>query len=793
MSFGDLPLSAQFYIAGSSILGAALLSASLSTISQCQGMTLALLIVASILLSLPRVAVFVKHGRISLGNTVAYLAIILCSGWAAPAIVAAISGLAGTVFIKRRTTWYKPVLSASNLVLSALVGTALWHIVWGTRPIGLINTRFLAAALLTAAAYFFVNTVGISLAVSLSQRLSLGKVWQENFLWSFPGNLCAMSAAAATALLYQKIGLASFLALPPVYIIFCSYRLYIDKIQGDARHIRELNDLNVQVIGTLAMTIEAKDRYTHKHVERVREYALAIAAELGITGPDLEAIRIGSMVHDIGKIAVPEAILAKPGKLTSEEFERMKSHVLVGVKILEMVSFPFPVTDAVAAHHEQWDGGGYPNGLKGEEIPLVGRVVALADCFDALTSDRPYRTRMTDEEAMDLIQSQSGTHYDPRVVEALIRARPRVKPIIEELDRQQFRQDALSGQRLQVVEETLEQIARAAEESIALAEMATTSKASHTSEEVVQLLLEKAIRLLPATTAAVFLKNPETGEIEAQACQGLYTHLVQGLTMKVGEGISGWVAAEGVSAKNQPAGGDLSRRIKPGQYLELNSALSAPLATGDRRIGAITLYHTGYNIYVDHHERLLTTLAEHAAGALDTINRLEANQVLANTDGLTGLPNMRYLVHYLEKLIGSHPAPFSLFFLDLNGFKQVNDTRGHMEGDRVLQEVAEILRRSTRGDDIVGRYAGDEFVVICHHCAADATSKVMERIRAGFLTHVWSDSADTQISASVGAATFPIEGEDWKELLSAADLKMYRQKLEHYRPHALTHYDRLSA
>ena len=788
MKFDRLPIAARAYITASVLMSAYLLGIAVFHAPLHIDVSTGAILVAAVLASLSKVELPVKNGRMNLSNAVIFLSIIVYRDPVVCVLAATISGFVGTVIQRQkrpdgsfaaRITWYKPGLSIANLIQSAWISSSVWNAAYGGHRDHEVTAWYLISLLLMSVAYFLVNTLGIALAVALSQRLLLSSVWGDNFLWTFPGYLCAACAAAGAAIMEARLGLGSFLLLPPVWVVYYSYKLYLDKVNGELAHVQDLNELNSRVISTLAMTIEAKDRYTHKHVERVREYAMGIARELGVVGPELEAVRIGSMVHDIGKIAVPEAILTKPGKLTSDEFQRMKIHVGVGVKILEAVRFPFPATDAVAAHHERWDGNGYPLGLKGEAIPRVGRIVALADGFDALTCDRHYRKAMSYPQALELIESQRAQQYDPACIDALVRSLPKVTPIIDDLNRQEYHADEFSDHRRVIPQEALEEISRAAEEAVLLAEMALKSGISHSAEEVMDRLLEMARHLVPCTTAAVFLIDFPASEIRVARSAGLYRTLVDDLRMKLGEGISGWVAANNSAALNAPATGDLARRVHPGDNLELNSAMSVPIASESGCFGAITLYHTGYNLYTEHHQRVLTTLASHAAIALETIEQLRLNQALAHTDALTGLPNMRALIQWLEELTDAPGGGFSLLVLDLNGFKLINDTLGHLAGDQVLQDVAEMLQRAVRTEDMPGRYAGDEFVIICPETPIEVAHLIADRIKRDFSLHEIAGNADLSVSASIGISCFPADGDDWRSLLSAADRRMYADKLIH--------------
>src|SRR5205807_8048205 len=157
---------------------------------------------------------------------------------------------------------------------------------------------------------------------------------------------------------------------------------------------------------------------------RVRHYATAHAKAAGVSGPELEAVATGALVHDIGKLGIPDHILSKPGKLAPEEFRRIQSHVAIGTEILSPIPFPFPVVDVVRTHHERWDGLGYPHGLKGEEIPIGGRIISIVDVFDALTSDRPYRRALSGEPAPRVPQEGAGKPVDPKLVQWFESGRP---------------------------------------------------------------------------------------------------------------------------------------------------------------------------------------------------------------------------------------------------------------------------------------------------------------------------------------------------------------------------------
>ena len=192
--------------------------------------------------------------------------------------------------------------------------------------------------------------------------------------------------------------------LPLLLICYLTLRSSFGRLEDSKAHVTQLNRLLLSTVETLATAIDAKDEVTHDHIRRVQQGTLGLARELGMTDPDtLKGLEAAALLHDTGKIAVPEHILNKPGRLTPAEFEKMKRHAPIGAEILSSIEFPYPVVPIVRHHHENWDGTGYPDGLKGADIPLGARILSVVDCFDALTSDRPYRRRMTEQEALKII------------------------------------------------------------------------------------------------------------------------------------------------------------------------------------------------------------------------------------------------------------------------------------------------------------------------------------------------------------------------------------------------------
>jgi len=293
----------------------------------------------------------------------------------------------------------------------ASMSTAVGVAAYAYRESGALLRNSPPLMLILAATVFFVlNTAPVSCIIALTEGKSLRKIWSECYFWSFPYYLAGAAIAALTSLVQHYAGWqSSLLVMPVIYSIYRSYSVYLGLLDGEKKHVEEVAGLHMRTIEALALAIEAKDQMTHSHLQRVRVYAVELGRELGLDDSELNALRAAAVLHDIGKLAVPEHILSKPGRLTVEEFEKMKIHPIVGGEILEQVRFPYPVVPIVRAHHEKWDGSGYPQGLKGDEIPIGARILSVVDCLDAVASDRKYRKALPLDEAMAVVAAGAGT------------------------------------------------------------------------------------------------------------------------------------------------------------------------------------------------------------------------------------------------------------------------------------------------------------------------------------------------------------------------------------------------
>jgi diguanylate cyclase (GGDEF)-like protein/putative nucleotidyltransferase with HDIG domain len=795
MRFHELPYRLRLYILAHPVALIPLAAWALRRPLPDQPLLVGMFLLFTVVFSTWRVELTIFQGRMTPTFAIICLALLL-QGLQAALLCAAVGAFVGILVRPTeghrsfRIAWppfHRIAFNVFNSFIACVTGAMAFDVVTvlaAPYPYG----RTVVGLIVFTGVYFAVNTIGVSLAIAYQQKLRVLVVWRENFLWTAPGYLASATFAGGIHAAYSQMGSWSLLLVPPIYVIYYSYRLYLDKLheyaaqlRREMRHIQELNELNQSVIASLATAIEAKDRATFSHVNRIQHYATVLGKAAGLNDLDLQAVSTGALVHDIGKLGIPDHILSKPGKLTMEEFRRMQSHVTIGTEILSPIPFPFPVVDVVRTHHERWDGLGYPQGLRGEEIPIGGRIMSIADVFDALTSDRPYRRAMPVDEALVELKRGAGKEFDPRLVEMFEQVLERALAEVASLE---SARQAVEAERHASAEGTfaLTQIHQAAAEMAAVCDVVHSLAELETFGQVSQVIVNRALALLPAETAILYVKSPVAPELAAVAVEGRYGEKLQGMVVQVGEGIAGWVAQQQQPMVNASAMLDIARRFTPQEDVELSAATAVPMLHEANVLGVLAVYTEGYGVLTEHHLHLLNILSEHAAAAIQNVRRMEQHRELAYTDALTGASNSRGLIRHLERLTypadGTRPGagqPFSLLMLDLDRFKEVNDTLGHLRGDELLKRVAQTLTEVARPDDVVCRYAGDEFVVLLPGAHHDAADQVASRIR-GAVAGLSEVTAPVAIGISIGAASFPGDGPDGRALLQMADQRMYEDK-----------------
>ena len=580
------------------------------------------------------------------------------------------------------------------------------------------------------------------------------------------------------------------LAWGVLYLGVRAYRIFKARFRAEQRRAEQLAELHLATIEALARAIDAKDGTAENHIRRVQLYATAVARELGMSDAEIQAVRTAALLHDIGKLAVPEHILSKPGPLTAEEFQKVQAHPQVGADIIAAVPFPYPVAPLIQNHHERWDGRGYPRGLKGEDIPLGARILFLVDYFDALTSNRPYHEAMTFEAAVALIEQEAGKALDPRAVEAFVHVLPQVRGEAENADKERKSGpvDATAAQATRTdrsKSSVFNDIAIAHGEIYALYQIAQTMGTSLGVSDTMALIASKLTSLVPFSACTLFLYDENTNLLTCRFATGTDYELMQQLTLKGGQGITGWVARNRRPLVNARPSGDLEAA---GSSLPttLQSALVCPLLLGDRVIGTLAVYHTTPSFYGDDHRRLLDRVCEQAAAVIHNSIVFEQTHEASLTDPLTNLPNTRFMVNHLGRELSRAErgsAEVSLLVMDLNDFKDINDTFGHHVGDRALREVAQVLRGAIRPYDVCVRYAGDEFIVVLAGCGWDEAEYKRLELQEAVESLVFEAKPGVRVplSISAGAAVFPHDGNSHEVLMAKADRRMYRNKVMHKR------------
>ncbi len=662
--------------------------------------------------------------------------------------------------------------------------------------------------MIAALMFFLANTLPISVVIALTEGKSSRKVWSECYFWSFPYYLVGAAAVGLVGIVNKAAGWeTSLLVLPLIYWVYRSYRLYLgrleaekERVEVEKRHVEQIASLNMRTIEALALAIEAKDHTTHTHLQRVRTYAVAVARELGLAGDEIEALRAAALLHDIGKLAVPEQIINKPGRLTPEEFEKMKVHPLVGAEILDRVVFPYPVAPIVRSHHERWDGSGYPEGLAGENIPIGARILAAVDCLDALASHRQYRPALPLGEAMAKVGEKSGSWFDPQVVDILLKS-------YVELERMaQMTEDTAAPHGLSKsvrVErglapatgferadpthgpvdnaDFLTSIASARQEAQTMFELSQDLGVSLSLSETLSVLSMRLRRMIPYDSIAVFVNR--NGWLLPELVSGENFRMLSSLKIRVGEGLCGWVAENSKPIINGNPQVETGYVVDLGKHSTLQSALVVPLEGLNGVVGVLAMYHVNRDAFTPDHLRILLAVASKVALSVENALRYQQAESSATTDYLTGLPNARSLfVHLAQEVARCRrmKSPLAVLVCDIDGFKAINDSFGHLEGDKLLREFSTRLKEVCRGYDYVARMGGDEFVITAPGLTPEAAQEKAERLNQAAIESGRHVCGREVITLSVGTAFCPEDGYDVERLLAEADRRMYSMKQLHH-------------
>ncbi len=563
------------------------------------------------------------QSRLSVSEIFAFTSILLF-GPEAAAVTLALDGV--LISLRWRMTPLQTAFNFANLGLSVWACGRVFFLVSGAAPLFARSAAYqdlLLPLMLMVVTYFVVNSGLTATAVASERGDHIWLVWRRHFLPLAPNYLAGASVSLLLVVAFQQVHFTALaLILPVLLISYLTQRASLGRFEDSQAHVADLNRLLLSTVETLATAIDAKDEVTHSHVRRVQQGTIALARELGVTDEQtLKAIEAGALLHDTGKIAVPEHILNKPGRLTAAEFEKMKRHAPIGAEILSSIDFPYPVVPIVRHHHENWDGTGYPDGLAGTDIPLGARILSVVDCYDALTSDRPYRSRMTDAQAIAILRERRGTMYDPMIVDAFIAAAPRLMP-----SRTGLRHPAavaIGGARARDREETgLTHSERTDADPPSFQDgvLAVTSLTRALSGEArlgdVGALIWMLLRQALASNAMTISRIDEaTDTVTVRFAAGTHASLLRTIAHPSGGGISGWVAVNLRPAINAEPALELGSKAVPLQP-ELLSCLSVPLVERDALVAVLSVYSERPRAYSDDDVRLIEVLAPRLASAI---------------------------------------------------------------------------------------------------------------------------------------------------------------------------------
>jgi diguanylate cyclase (GGDEF)-like protein/putative nucleotidyltransferase with HDIG domain len=620
-------------------------------------------------------------------------------------------------------------------------------------------------------------------------------------LWAF---LSLGVGLLAAGLFCEAGGTVGIYALAAGAILLGSYLMYIvylSKVDASHKQIKQLSELHLATIESLALAIDAKDQLAQGHTRRVCQYAEELARAADYPEDQMEGLRAAALLHDIGKLAVPEHILNKPGKLSPAEFTKIMVHPVVAADILSNIDFPYEVVPIVKHHHEKFDGTGYPNGLKGKDIPVGARILTIADCYDALNSYRPYRARYTREQAVELMRMEAGRTFDPDLLDTFINVILSLECFVEPVATEPTHSHQLrlpnldlvssdaASRRVELapktpVEKALRDIAAAQREVLSLYEISQTLGSALRLSDVLPIIAAKLENIANFTTLVIYLA--EANLLRAVYVTGKNADALKGVEISIGDGEAGWVAQHRQALIASNPSGEVSRRdlIQPLGVLArvYRSAGIFPLLKEDVLVGALALYSEEECGYSADEVRLLETISGHAAVAVYNALAFERTEESALTDNLTGLPNSRYMYSFFDQersRADRHGCPLVLMMMDLDGFKRINDTYGHHVGDEILRRTAKIVRRRLRMGDTLIRYAGDEFVAVLHHATHDVVFDLKQRLQSAVdnFAHEVRPGRVARVGISIGHSTYGEDGHEIDELMEVADERMYQDKL----------------
>ena len=671
------------------------------------------------------------NARLTVSETFVFASVLLF-GVAAGTLTVVLETLVVALWTRREVrSTYHALFNVAASSLSIWLAATIFFAISGFDPFFNRNTPlgvlFVPLFVLTSI-FFLSNSWLVAFAVGLEKNQWPPDIWWNNFKWLAVNYFSGASVAAvlvtySTTLTARALFSSLVIIVPLLVVSYLTFRTAMGRVEDTNQHLGQLNRLYLSTIETLAMAIDAKDQVTHGHIRRVQAHATNLAREFGVRDESLlKAIEAAALLHDMGKLAVPEYILNKPGKLSAAEFEKMKLHASVGADILSAIDFPYPVVPIVRHHHENWDGTGYPAGIKGTEIPLGARILAVVDCFDALTSDRPYRPRLSDDAALAILKQRRGTMYDPVIVDTFFRVHATMP---KEPERKGPASEVLNtitySGRTQATD-----YATPHARKVTFYELVRALAGQISFDEAADIIARHLQHLIPSSLCAFYFYDASRDELEAKHIIGFGASALKGMRIQLGQRLSGWVAANRQSILNSDAALDLGD-VESG--LTMRSCLSTALVTQDTLVGVLTLYSTELNGFDDDHRRLIEATADHIAHALNAAANFDgAFQRHDSLDSLASLSRVQQFIdvtgfHHLDQ-----KSNFSLVSIGVLGLDHLARTYGREAKDAALRHVMRHSASCLRSVDILFRHGADEFAALLNDTNQEAAAVVAHRI-----------------------------------------------------------------
>jgi len=706
---------------------------------------------------------------VSVSETFVFTSVLLF-GPAAGTLTVALDALVISFWSYRKGyPTYKTLFNVGAVSLTVWLSSHLYYGLSSYGPLYYLNDKdihlqsVLWPLLAFTVAYYAINTWLIAFAIALERHASALRIWRDNFVWIALNYFGGASVAALLVSYTRDLDYTLLLIIVPLLVVlYFTFSTSMGRVEDANRHLSQLNSLYMSTIETLAMAIDAKDQITHGHIRRVQLYAVGLAKAMGVTEEaQIRAIEAAALLHDMGKLAVPEYILNKPGPLTPAEFEKMKLHASVGADILSAIDFPYPVVPIVRHHHESWDGTGYPDRIAGAEIPIGARILSVVDCFDALTSDRPYRPRLSDKEALRVLHDRRGTMYDPLVVDTFTRVHLTIAPdVAAEPPPSSLRAIAASaGPATAYIESRVarfEEISASSDEMLTLFDLARSLTASMGVQDGTELIAKHLRRLVPSSACVFYIYDIDADDLVATHASGEHAAHIKGLRVPIGERLSGWVAANRMTIRNSDPVLDLgesARAMTP----RPRSSLSTPLVAGKALVGVLSLYSSNKDAYSEDHERIIEVVARQVSAAILEAHNAERLRTRSFKDETTGLPNLRHLIEFIEAELADAERrhPFCLFTVQF-------DSSSSFSPQGATDAVVTGTRRSLRPADLLFRSAPSELVAVLLNTELNAANAIGLRV-ASALSPLRSNG--TLASVRLGLACAPADGEEAQRLL----------------------------